>query len=238
MKSIRILALLAAAILLSLSPGHVRTAFGQQRGEQPVAAGSATKRQIAPAMSYVYADWLTRPERQREELPDRLVAALEIPEGATVIDLGAGVGYFTWRLAKHVGPTGKVIATDIQQEMIDLLEGNLRRRGIENVEMVLSTQEDARLPEGTADLALLVDVYHELAYPARTMRAVRRALKPHGRLVIVEYRKEDPDIPIHHLHKMTVAEVRSEIEPTGFELLEVMDFLPSQHVIVFTPEPR
>ena len=238
MKRIRILALLAAATLLSPGPVHLGTAFGQQGGEQPVAAGPGTTRQIAPAMSYVYADWLTRPERQREELPNRLVAALEIPEGATVIDLGAGVGYFTWRLAKCVGPTGKVIATDIQPEMIDLLEGNLRRRGIENVEMVLSTQEDARLPEGAADLVLLVDVYHELSYPARTMRAVRRALKPHGRLVVVEYRKEDPDIPIHPLHKMTVAEVRSEIEPTGFELLEVMDFLPTQHVIVFTPEPR
>ena len=194
-----------------------------------------TARQIAPAMSYVYADWLERPEREVEEQPDRVVKALRIPRGATVVDLGAGVGYFTWRLAKRVGPDGKVIATDIQREMLDMLAANLRERGIENVEAVLSTQEDPRLPEGEVDLVLLVDVYHELAYPANTMSHVRRALKPGGRVVVVEYRKEDPSIPIHPLHKMTVEEVRAEIEPVGFELVEVLEFLPSQHIVVFTP---
>lgn len=238
MKRIARFTLWVAALALSLAGGHVDAALGQQAPAQEAPTASAPTRQIAPAMSYVYADWLTRPERQSEELPDRLIKALEIPEGSTVIDLGAGVGYFTWRLAKSVGPTGKVIATDIQPEMIDLLAGNLRRRGIQNVDMVLSSQEEPRLPEGVADLVLLVDVYHELAYPNSTMRAVRRSLKHGGRLVVVEYRKEDPDIPIHPLHKMTVGEVRSEIEPTGFELLEVMEFLPSQHVIVFTPDSR
>lgn len=191
------------------------------------------QRRIAPAMSYVYADWLTRPEREREEQPDRVISSLRIPRGSTVIDLGAGVGYFTWRLAKRVGPQGKVIAVDIQSEMLDMLEENLRTRGIGNVESVLGTERDPRLPEGVADLTLLVDVYHELAYPVTTMGHVRRALKPGGRLVVVEYRKEDPWIPIHPLHKMTVAEVRQEIEPTGFEFVEVMEFLPSQHIIVF-----
>ena len=184
-------------------------------------------------MSYIYADWLTRPERAREEFPDRVVKALQIPRGATVVDLGAGVGYFTWRLAKRVGPEGRVIATDIQPEMLEMLVANMEERGIENVEPVLCTQSDPRLPAGEADLVLLVDVYHELAYPAETMAQVRRSLKPGGRVAVVEYRKEDPSIPIHPLHKMTVNEVRAEIEPVGFVLVEVLDFLPSQHIAVF-----
>lgn len=192
-------------------------------------------RQIAPAMSWVYADWLTRHERQREEQPDRLVSSLNIPRGATVVDLGAGVGYFTWRLARKVGRSGKVIAVDIQQEMLDMLAVNLRKRGIENVEAVLATPQNPRLPQAAADLVLLVDVYHELAYPALTLAHIRRSLKPTGRLVVVEYRKGQPGVPIHPLHKMSVAEVRSEIEPAGFRFAEVLEFLPSQHVIIFTP---
>ena len=186
-------------------------------------------------MSWVYADWLTRQEREREEQPDRLVSSLNIPRGATVVDLGAGVGYFTWRLARKVGRSGKVIAVDIQQEMLDMLAVNLRERGIENVEAVLATPQDPRLPQAVADLVLLVDVYHELAYPALTLAHIRRSLKPTGRLVVVEYRKGQPGVPIHPLHKMSVAEVRSEIEPAGFRFAEVLEFLPSQHVIIFTP---
>ena len=186
-------------------------------------------------MSWVYADWLTRPERQREEQPDRLVNSLDIQPGATVVDLGAGVGYFTWRLARKVGRAGKVIAVDIQQEMLDMLAVNLRERGIENVETVLATPQDPRLPQAAVDLVLLVDVYHELAHPALTLAHIRRSLKPAGRLVVVEYRKGQPGVNIHPLHKMSVAEVRSEIEPAGFDLVEVLEFLPSQHVIIFTP---
>ncbi len=186
-------------------------------------------------MSAVYADWLTRPERDSEEQPDRVVSALKIPQGAVVVDLGAGVGYFTWRLAKQVGPAGKVIAVDIQQRMLDLLARNLAERGLENVETVLGTEEDPRLPESRADLVLMVDVYHELAYPLKTMERIRRSLKPDGRLVLVEYRKEDPTIPIQPLHKMTVDEVRAEIEPLGFRFHELLSFLPTQHIVVFKP---
>jgi predicted methyltransferase len=225
--------LLLAAVAIVLATGQPRPAAAQR---SPGNQDAPEPRRIAPAMSYVYADWLTRPEREREEMPDRVVKALRIPRGATVIDLGAGVGYFTWRLAKRVGREGRVIATDIQQQMLDLLARNMRKRGIENVETVLSTQDDPRLPEGEADLVLLVDVYHELAYPAGTMERVRRSLKPGGRLVVVEYRGEEPWVPIHPLHKMTLRQVRREIEPTGFEFVEVMDFVPSQHVVVFTPD--
>lgn len=184
-------------------------------------------------MSVAHADWLTRPERDRDEQPDRVVAELKIPKGATVVDLGAGVGYFTWRLAEQVGPTGKVIAVDIQQAMLDLLAGNLAERGIENVELALASDEDPRLPEGQVDLVLLVDVYHELAHPEKTMERVRRSLKPDGRLVLIEYRKEDPSIPINPLHKMSLEEVRAEIEPVGFRFHELLSFLPTQHIIIF-----
>lgn len=217
------------AALLGWSPRPQLSA--QERSASP----APKPRQIAPAMSWVYADWLTRPERQREEQPDRLVKALNIPRGATVVDLGAGVGYFTWRLARQVGRSGTVIAVEIQQEMLDMLAVNLRERGIENVEAILATPQNPRLPQAVADLVLLVDVYHELAYPSVTLAHIRRSLKPTGRLVVVEYRKGQPGVPIHPLHKMSVDEVRSEIEPAGFRFSEVLEFLPSQHVVIFTP---
>ncbi len=228
------LASVLAGTALLVTGGDCRLA-----GQGPAGGGTGTSpsapRQIAPTMSHVHADWLTRPEREREEEPDRLVSSLRIPRGATVIDLGAGVGYFTWRLAERVGPSGKVLAVEIQQEMLDMLTANIQKRGIRNVETILSAQEESRLPAGVADLVLLVDVYHELAYPARTMGEVRRALKPDGRLVVVEYRKEEPWIPIHPLHKMTVEEVRHEIEPAGFDFVELLEFLPRQHIVIFTP---
>ena len=229
-----------AAVLLALAAAHLPARASAQAVEREPArtGGAAPQRRIAPVMSAVYADWLTRPERVREEQPDRLVRALKIPKGAVVVDLGAGVGYFTWRLARQVGPSGKVIAVDIQQRMLDLLTRNMARRGIRNVEIVLGAEDDPRLPEGKADLVLLVDVYHELARPQAIMRRVRRSLKPDGRLVLVEYRKEDPTIPIHPLHKMTVGEARAEIEPVGFRFHELMSFLPRQHVIVFKPDGR
>jgi ubiquinone/menaquinone biosynthesis C-methylase UbiE len=209
-----------------------------ERGRQPLRIGKLVKkRQIAPVMSVAHADWLTRPERDAEEQPDRVVRKLEIAPGSTVADLGAGVGYFTWRLAQAVGPAGKVIAVDIQPGMIERLRKNLADRGITNVETVLGSEEDPRLPPNSVDLVLLVDVYHELQQPERTMAHVRRALKPDGRLVLIEYRKEDPDIPIHPLHKMTVGEVRQEIEPIGFKFHELMDFLPTQHIVIFKPLP-
>ena len=234
MEGARLLASLAALCLVQPSPSLAQPEPRTLEEPAEGASGSKPRRQIAPVMSYLGADWLVRPEREREEQPDRVVAALRIPKGSTVIDLGAGVGYFTWRLANRVGPDGRVIATDVQPEMLAMLSQNMRSRGIGNVEAVLATQQDARLPaRGDAELALLVDVYHELAHPALTMRQVLRALKPGGRLVLVEYRKEDPWIPIHPLHKMSVEEAREEIEPTGFEFVELLDFLPSQHIIVF-----
>jgi predicted methyltransferase len=243
------LALLASALsagALSCTaaiPGQVDSQLAQSEepssARRPLQIGKLIKkRQIAPVMSVAHADWLTRPDRDAEEQPDRVVRALNIPKGATVVDLGAGVGYFTWRLAEQVGPQGRVIAVDIQQGMLDLLEKNLKERGITNVDMVLATQDNPKLPVGAVDLVLMVDVYHELSLPETTMRHVRESLKPDGRVVLIEYRKEDPSIPINPLHKMSVEEVLAEVEPLGFKLTELMNFLPTQHIFVFHDASR
>jgi predicted methyltransferase len=240
-------ALLAAGMLLAGScggPGRVEAAAQNNESavestpadspKRPLQIGKLVKkRQIAPVMNVAHAEWLTRPERDAEEQPDRVVAELEIPKGATVVDLGAGVGYFTWRLAEQVGPNGRVIAVDIQPGMLDRMKKNLEERGITNVEMVLGTPEDPHLPLGEVDLVLIVDVYHELQHPEMTMDHVRRSLKPNGRVVLIEYRREDPNIPINPLHKMSVEEVRGELEPMGFRLVELLDFLPTQHIFIF-----
>ena len=201
---------------------------------QPLQIGKLIKkRQIAPVTSVAMADWLNRPEREAEEQPDRVIDALDIAPGSNVVDLGAGTGYFTWRLARQVGPTGRVVAVDVQQGMLDRLRQNLEGRGVSNVQMILGEPDDPRIPPNYADLVLLVDVYHELAQPEAIMEHVRRGLTVGGRVVVIEYRKEDPSIPLPPVRKMTVAEVRSELEPLGFRFVEAMDFVPTQHIIVF-----
>jgi ubiquinone/menaquinone biosynthesis C-methylase UbiE len=180
------------------------------------------------------ADWLVRPERIQEEEPDRMLAALEIQKGAVVADVGAGVGYHVLRLAEIVGPTGKVIAEDIQDGMIQLLRKNIETRRLRNVEVVLGTPTDPKLPSNSVDLVLMVDVYHEFSEPAAMMRRIKNCLKPGGRVVLVEFRKEDPVVPIQPLHKMSTQEVRSELEPLGFKFQRSLEFLPWQHILIFT----
>ncbi len=192
-------------------------------------------RPIAPAMSYLGADWLERSERDSLEQPDKVLETLHIEPGSTVADIGAGIGYYSLRLAAKVGPQGRVLATDIQPEMLSRLQTNMKKVGITNVEAILATPTDAKLPVGQLDLALMVDVYHELAQPEVTLSQIHRALKADGRLVLIEYRGEDPTVPIKPEHKMTLAQVRAEIEPLGFRLQRVFDFLPRQHLIVFVP---
>ena len=184
-------------------------------------------------MGVAGADWLVRPERLEEERPDEMLAALEIAPGSVVADIGAGVGYHTWRLAEIVGPSGRVIAEDIQPGMLELLRGNLEERGLNNVDLVLATPTDPRLPAGEIDLVLMVDVYHEFSDYRAMLRAIGASLKPDGRLVLVEYRQEDPTVPILPLHKMSEAGVRSELEPMGFQFVANLDFLPWQHILIF-----
>jgi len=190
-------------------------------------------RVIAPPMSYRGAGWLERLDREATEQPEKVLDALKIKPGSTVADIGAGTGYFSLRLAQRVGPQGRVLATDIQPQMLAFLKDNMRAAGIQNIDLILCTPTDAKLPADTLDLVLMVDVYHELEYPEETITQVHRALTAAGRLVLVEYRGEDASVPIKPEHKMTLAQVRTEIEPLGFQVQEVFEFLVYQRIIVF-----
>ena len=192
-----------------------------------------TKRPIAVVMGMGGADWLTRPERAQEEQPEKALDALAIEPGSVVGDVGAGVGYFTEKLARRVGPNGKVYANDIQPEMLVQLRKNMAKLGIGNVQTVVGAEDDPHLPANTLDLILLVDVYHEFSRPQAMLRHMRESLKPGGRLVLLEYRKEDPNVPIREEHKMTVKQVRSELEPEGFRFDKVIETLPQQHILIF-----
>lgn len=189
-------------------------------------------REIATVSENV--EFFNRPERAAEERTDDLIKALEIPEGATVADIGAGTGYFTWRLARQVGSSGTVIAVDLQQAMLDRTAETVKQHQLANVRLVRSTERDPKLPPQSVDVVFIAHSYHEFGDPETMMEGVRRSLKPGGRLVIVEYAKEKKLAPASTLHKMSFEEIRSEIEPMGFELDRLLDFLPTQHGLVFT----
>ena len=201
-------------------------AFGQT--EHPV-----TGRKIAPVMGMGGADWLERPEREWEESPEQMLDALELKQGQTVADVGAGVGYLTLRIAKRVGPTGKVYGVDVQREMLARLRKNAAKAKLSNVETVLGSENDPKLPAGQIDLILMVDVYHELSQPQLMLQNMKKALSPTGRLVLVEYRKEDPSIPIRLEHKMSAVEVQTEVEAEGYRLEKAVKTLPRQSVFIF-----
>jgi ubiquinone/menaquinone biosynthesis C-methylase UbiE len=187
---------------------------------------------FAPVMGVGGAGWLERPEREDEEAPSKAIEALQLKAGMVVADIGAGSGYYTSRMAKLVGPSGRVYATDIQQGMIDLLDRRTKSEGLANVTTVLGGMDDPKLPANSIDLAIMVDVYHELQQPQIFLQRLKPAFKPGGRLVLLEFRKEDPKVPILEVHKMSVAEVKQELEAEGFVLDRVIDVLPWQHIIV------
>ena len=191
-------------------------------------------RRYALTMSYLGADWLDRSERVQEEDPDTALDALKLVVGSTVADVGAGSGYMTVKMAKRVGPTGKVYANDIQPQMLSMLRQRLDKAKIANVELVLGGYDDPKLPANTIDLILMVDVYHEFSQPQQMLRRMHESLRTGGRMVLLEYRKEDPSIPIRPDHKMSVAEAKMEVEAEGFTLASVDERLPRQHILVFT----
>jgi SAM-dependent methyltransferase len=208
------------------------TVAAQAPGVHPISG-----RRFAPVMGYQGADWLERVERDEEEAPDVALRVLKIEKGATVADIGAGSGYITERLAARVGPTGRVFANDVQPQMLELLARRLARRKIANVTLVQGTLDDPKLPPASVDLEIMVDVYHEFSQPQAMLRHLRDALKPGGRMVLLEYRKEDPAIPIRPEHKMSVAEAKLEVEAEGFTLSKVDESLPRQHILIFTAKP-
>ncbi|MFN2444129.1 MAG: class I SAM-dependent methyltransferase [Vicinamibacterales bacterium] len=193
-----------------------------------------TGRVIAPVMSVEGHRWLDRSEREAEEEPTKAIEALAIRPGMVVADVGAGSGYYTMRLAVKVGPSGRVFATDVQRGMLDLIERRVAAASVRHVTTILGSAEDPGLPAGALDLILMVDVYHELESPQTFMRRLRTALKPDGRLVLLEFRKEDPKVPIRQEHKMTVDEVRRELTADGYVFDRVIGGLPWQHILVFT----
>lgn len=190
-------------------------------------------REIAQVMGHLAADWLDRPEREKEEAPSKLMANLPLRPGMVVADIGCGSGYFTFRLADKVGPKGKVLAVDIQDEMLALVKQRMKVKHVTNVETIKGAEADPKLPEGGVDLILLVDVYHEFEFPYEMTANMVKALKPGGKLVFVEYRLEDPEVPIKLVHKMTVKQVLREMRPYPLRHVKTLDVLPRQHIIIF-----
>jgi len=220
---------LTVASLVALATAIVVAQTVATPGVHPISG-----RRFASVMGWQGADWLERSEREVEEEPDKALDALGTLTGASVADVGAGSGYFTVRLADRVGPNGRVYANDLQPEMLKMLGARLAREGVANVTLVQGAVDSPRLPQASIDLVLMVDVYHELSEPQKMLRAIRTALKPTGRLVLLEYRKEDPDVPIRFEHKMAVKEAQLELEAEGFRLSKVDGRLPRQHILIFS----
>jgi ubiquinone/menaquinone biosynthesis C-methylase UbiE len=190
-------------------------------------------REIAQTMHYSGAEWLIRDEREREERCSLMLANLEAKPGMTVCDMGCGNGFYTLKLARMVGESGWVYGVDIQPRMLELLNERAVQDGVANLTPVLGTLADPRLPKGKIDLILLVDVYHEFSHPEQMLRAMRAALSAEGRVVLLEYRGEDPKVPIKPLHKMTKEQIMKEFPANGFKLVKEYDKLPWQHMLYF-----
>jgi len=217
-----------ALLLAALATVVASVSFAQAR--HPVSG-----RLIAGVMGPEGARWLERPEREAEEAPPKAVAALNLQPGQVVADIGAGSGYYTMLLSSAVGPRGRVYATDIQPEMLALIKRRIEEKGVSNVELVRGTATGSGLPDGVIDLALMVDVYHELAQPQAFLQSLKRAITPEGRLVLIEFRKESPWVPIREEHKMSIHDARMELEAEGYRFDRVIDVLPWQHILVFRP---
>lgn len=224
----------AALLLVFCVTGRVRAAEADAEALPPPLT-EYKGRVIAPFMTYHGADWLIRDSREREEHCRTLIKALNLKSGETVCDMGCGNGFYALKMAKLVGKTGRILAVDIQPEMLHLLELRAKDAGVGNVEPIQGSAVDPKLPSGKVDLILLVDVYHEFAYPEQMLAAMRKALKPHGRLALVEFRLEDPSVPIKLEHKMSKEQIMKEIPPNGFKLVEEFEKLPWQHVMFFEP---
>jgi ubiquinone/menaquinone biosynthesis C-methylase UbiE len=190
-------------------------------------------REIAQVMGHQAADWLERPEREKEEQPAKLIEALKIKPGEVIADIGAGSGYYSFRLSKLAGPKGKILAVDIQPEMLAIIRKRMKEQNVTNIEPIQGTTSDPKLPANAVDTILMVDVYHEFDQPFEMTVAMVKALKPGGRMVFVEFRMEDDNVPIKLVHKMTQKQVIKEMEPHPLRWAKTLDVLPWQHIIVF-----
>ena len=221
-----------------LAAGSNSIAQAQEKPDAPVPE-PLTKylgRRIALPMSYHGIPWLNRPERIQEENPEEMLEQLKVQPGMTVCDMGCGDGYYTIELARRVGPTGKVIAVDIQPEMLQELSRRCEQNNLKNVDMILGLPHDPKLPEGKLDLILMVDVYHEFSNPIEMLESMRNSLKKDGRIALVEFRGEDPQVPIKPEHKMTKKQILKEYEANAFRLVDQYDRLPWQHLMFLGPD--
>ena len=189
-------------------------------------------REISLVMGHLGAGWLERPERERQERTDLLIAGLSLSEDFVVADIGAGTGYFTFPVAQRV-PQGRVFSVDIQPEMLARIEQRAARENVANVETILGEEDDPKLPDNEIDLAFIVDAYHEFSFPREMGERLKEALKPGGQLVLVEYRAEDPGVPIKPLHKMSERQVKQEMAAIGLAWVRTESYLPQQHVLIF-----
>lgn len=238
-----VMACALAPVLSQLLPQSV---YSQARATSEKASRYTTKppspdgtgkvyrgREIAGVMGWQGAAWLERDEREKEERGDLLLRELGLRQGMNVADVGAGTGYYSRRIAPLVGPAGVVYAVDVQPEMITMLSDLAKKAGLSNIKPVLSSEDNVRLPEASIDLVIMVDVYHELAFPYEVMESIVRALKPGGRVAYVEYRAEDARVPIKPLHKMSQAQVRGEAADHALVYERTANTLPWQHVVIF-----
>lgn len=229
-----VMALLAAALVGSdASTGEVPSRYEQIKPSRDGTGKQYMGREIAQVMGWQAASWLERAEREQEERTSVLLDELRLAPGMVVADVGAGSGYLTRRLAPRIAPGGRVIAQDLQPEMLALLVQLAKDSGHGNIETVQGTVDDTRLPADSVDLAIMVDVYHELEYPYEILESIVRALKPGGRIAFVEYRAEAPDVPIKPLHRMSERQIRREAGAHALQWERTSRRLPWQHLVVF-----
>ncbi|HTU90747.1 MAG TPA: class I SAM-dependent methyltransferase [Gemmataceae bacterium] len=232
-----------AALLMCIQTVHAEPPRAPERTpprykmDTPTDPGGSGKfymgREISLVMGHQGVVWLERPQRIEEEQPSKLLKVLDVKAGMVVADIGAGSGYHSFRMAKAVGGKGKVLAVDIQEEMLDIIRKRMKRNKVDNIDPIRGTETDPKLPAGGVDLILMVDVYHEFAFPYEMTQALTKALKPGGRMVFVEFRREDEKVPILLAHKMTEKQVLAEMAPHPLKHAKTIESLPWQHVIIF-----
>jgi FkbM family methyltransferase len=229
--SLQCLCLLASAgpALAAEHPGYIEDPARRTTGIGKFYMG----REISFVMGHRAADWLNRPGRIEEERPDEVVANMNLQADEVVADIGAGSGYFSFRIAAQL-PRGKVMAVDIQPEMLAIIEQRMAEEGVDNIEPVLGAIDDPNLEPESIDAAIMVDAYHEFSHPFEMVQGIYNALKPGGRIFLLEYRGEDPSVPIRPLHKMTEIQAVREMSVFGLEWTDTLDFLPWQHMMIFT----
>lgn len=224
---------LVVVLLLMGSSNSLAQSTGDGEEKIPPGRRFYMGRQIAQTMGYRGAAWLIRDDREQEERCSLMLANLGVTPGMTVCDMGCGNGFYALQLAKMVGPEGRVLGVDIQPQMLTYLKRRAAKQKIENVEPILGTLIDPKLPDGEVDLILMVDVYHEFSHPEYMLKAMRKSLSPNGVIALLEYRAEDPNVPIKRLHKMSRAQIMKEFPGNGFKLVKEFEGLPWQHMMFF-----